>query len=172
MRHSYLALLLLACVSTGCFWQRRPPYANAPVLLHYKPTLSDSATILAENQVRRGPTRPPMPTIVREEDAEHNPLPKIVEPASAQEPPPLPPPSIPVTPEPAGPMIRAAADAPSWQAPTAEKSAHRTVVGDYGHDADYRWIQGVLERSHRGYCCVRYCDPSTEDALGGKVRLR
>ena len=41
----------------------------------------------------------------------------------------------------------------------------------YGHDKDYHWVQGVLERHYRGYYCIRYCDPSEEDANGGKVRL-
>src|SRR5262245_52103283 len=86
MRRSCVALLFLGCMTTaGCLWQRKPPYANAPVLLHYKPTLSDSATILAEQQVRRGPVKPPMPALVREEEFEHMPLPKIVEPVKFEQ---------------------------------------------------------------------------------------
>jgi hypothetical protein len=55
----------------GCSTQRRAPYANDPVLLHYKPTLNDSATIMAEKQAHHGPAKPPMPTGAQE--AAHDP---------------------------------------------------------------------------------------------------
>jgi hypothetical protein len=192
MRRSYLALCLLCCVPTaGCFWRRNPPYANAPVLVHYKPTMSDSASILAERQVRRGPVKPPMPATVREDEADHAPLPKIVDPAKHEEPAPLPP-SIPsvsaIAPKP-GPIVRASAlpssslpvrsadfvpvEEVAAGAPKAEPTPPpRTVPGNYGHDPDYQWLQGVLEHHHRGYICVRYCDPSVEDHFGGKFRLK
>lgn len=61
--------LLLSVAGLGCWSQRKPPFAHSPVLLHYKPTLSDSATILAEMQARRGPQKPPMPSNGVEESA-------------------------------------------------------------------------------------------------------
>jgi hypothetical protein len=97
MRRLCAALCLLACVPlSGCLWQRKPPYSNAPVLLHYKPTLSDSATILAEKQARRGPVKPPMPIIAREgsrDEPDAAPLPKIdqIKPAIYHDHNPLPP---------------------------------------------------------------------------------
>jgi hypothetical protein len=262
MRRSYLALFLIACVPTaGCLWQRKPPYANAPVLLHYKPTLSDSATILAEQQVRRGPVKPPMPALQREEETERAPQTQIVEPAKFDESTPLAPPSEPMSavPKSHGPIARGSSlpssslplrpahlpppPAPDVNAPlppppeltqvsaettaepeplpppeadtrpplpqtplsdklpereepiasksveeqpaaprveftpparpaAAEPKPRRGVEGNYGHDDDYHWLQGVLERHHRGYLSVRYCDPSVEDEFGGKVRLQ
>jgi hypothetical protein len=199
MRCSYLALCVLACVPTaGCLWRRNPPYANAPVLLHYKPTMSDSASILAEQQVRRGPAKPPMPSVVHEED-DHAPLPKIVEPAKAEErapaipagPPlgavvpangavvrasPLPSSSLPVRPASAAPapLSPTSPVAPKEAKPdtATEPPPHRIAKGNYGHDDDFHWLQGVLERHHRGYCTLRYCDPSVEDEFGGKLRLK
>ncbi len=50
-------------------------------------------------------------------------------------------------------------------------AGHPTAPGKYGHDKDYHWLQGTLERHYRGYYCIRYCDPSVEDVNGGKVRL-
>jgi len=47
----------------------------------------------------------------------------------------------------------------------------RTVPGNYGHDEDYTWLQGVVEKSFRGTYSLRFCDPSYEDQYGGKVRL-
>jgi hypothetical protein len=202
MRCSYLALCLLACVPTaGCLWRRNPPYSNAPVLLHYKPTMSDSASILAEQQVRRGPAKPPMPSVVREEE-DHAPLPKIVEPAKAEErapaipagplgavvpangavvrASPLPSSSLPVRPA----SVAPAPFSPPNARPTevvskeampktaAEPQPRRVVNGNYGHDDDYHWLQGVLERHHRGYWSLRYSDPSVEDEFGGKIRLK
>ncbi len=198
MRRSYLALCLLGCITmTGCLWQRRPPYANAPVLTHYKPTLSDSASILAERQVRRGPAKPPMPILSRDEETDHAPLPKIVEPAKAEERTPPPPPALPLSAAPKpSPVVRASAPAsassdvipvnfvPAGVVVTPEPkpepvkegapspAQHRTVAGNYGHDNDYHWLQGIVERHYKGYVCVRYCDSSVENEFGGKVRLK
>lgn len=47
----------------------------------------------------------------------------------------------------------------------------RTVPGNYGHDENYTWLQGVVEKSFRGTYSLRFCDPSCEDQYGGKVRL-
>src|SRR5207245_1746318 len=147
---------------------------------------------LAEQQVRRGPVKPPMPAVVRDEEADHAPLPKIVEPAKAEERVPAGPPLGTVAPKP-GPVVRAsplsssslqvrpasfvplevvrASDTPA-EPPKEAAPLRRTAAGKYGHDAAYRWLQGVLERHPRGYWCVRYCDPSVEGDIGGKVRLQ
>lgn len=282
MRRYAVGLTLLGCLAGGCLSQRKPPYANDPLLLHYKPTLSDSATILAEKQARRGPVRPPLPPGASDRSAGESTigLPQRPDPVRAQkdtapEPPPpskpakeeatlLPPPprddSPPVAagPEPAieadplpppktivraeellptamakfeaiAPSMtstvpprtekplspptaanvhvvaiaeRPKLDSPQESTPAPAVSAQPTAVvtvpteeikpvsaespgpaalpgkprrsvdGDFGHDSDYHWLQGKLERHYRGYYCVRYRDPSEEDAHGGKVRLQ
>jgi hypothetical protein len=48
---------------------------------------------------------------------------------------------------------------------------HRVVPGEFGHDPDYHWIQGTLERHYHGDTCIRYADPAVEDQYGGKVRV-
>src|SRR6266478_1172260 len=80
--------LLIAGLLTGCASNRKPPYANDPVLLHYKPTLADSATILAEKQTKPHPVQPPMPaTLVASAPADPpatKPMPDpLVQPATA-----------------------------------------------------------------------------------------
>jgi hypothetical protein len=55
--------------------------------------------------------------------------------------------------------------------PKEQLAKHRSVPGDYGHDTEYRWIQGVLEKHYRSETCVRYSDPAVEDQYGGKFRL-
>jgi hypothetical protein len=76
----------------GCSSQRKAPYANDPVLLHYKPTLNDSATIMAEKQAHHGPTKPPMPAGSRDAAADSSTVAKTptdsnVQPAKAEVPP-------------------------------------------------------------------------------------
>ena len=63
MRAAALALCLL---TVGCLSSERKPFANNPLLLYYKPTLSDSATVLAEQGARRGPTQPPLPSFAKD----------------------------------------------------------------------------------------------------------
>jgi hypothetical protein len=58
----------------------------------------------------------------------------------------------------------------SSDVPTA-LAVRRQVPGTYGHAPDYSWLQGVLERHFDGHLNLRYCDPSIEDAHGGKVTL-
>jgi len=58
----------------------------------------------------------------------------------------------------------------STDVPTA-LAVRRQVPGAYGHAPDYSWLQGVLERHYDGHLNLRYCDPSIEDAHGGKVTL-
>ncbi|MCX7699701.1 MAG: hypothetical protein N2039_02370, partial [Gemmataceae bacterium] len=327
--------LLLSVAGLGCWSQRKPPFAHSPVLLHYKPTLSDSATILAEMQARRGPQKPPMPSNGVEESAiepanslapsigekpltpTSDALPPLTEPfsqdrqprpiirASGQSshtteldqganrsdtvhlpdllpPPPgsrslektvgtstesvllppesviehsgvltstesvlTPPPSesardsVPVVELPHGLIINVEGEAkagteanlvldgpiapmspqdqpfdpqssseernnstsrngvpqvtaagttlpmvgvtslPSMSTAAAKSPMasvtgppRKSVAGNFGHDPDRRWLQGVLERHYRGYYCLRYCDPSVEDEFGGKVRLQ
>jgi hypothetical protein len=51
-------------------------------------------------------------------------------------------------------------------------AASGTVMsGIYGHDADYTWLQGMVEKHYHGRLYLRYCDPSVEDTHGGKVCL-
>jgi hypothetical protein len=45
------------------------------------------------------------------------------------------------------------------------------MYGSLGHDAQYTWIQGVVEKHYHGRIYLRYCDPSVEDPHGGKVCL-
>src|SRR5262245_62148556 len=63
MRAVALAVFLItAGLTTGCIADRKP-YANNPLLLYYKPTLSDSDTVLAQREPRTGPTQPPIPAL-------------------------------------------------------------------------------------------------------------
>lgn len=83
----------------GCSSQRKPPYANDPLLTHYKPTLSDSTSILAEKQMRRGPTKPPMPMVGgdaarTERPIELKPPPSSVQPIKMEQLELLPPPPV------------------------------------------------------------------------------
>jgi hypothetical protein len=234
------SLVLIVVITTGCSTHRNAPYANDPVYLHYKPTLNDSATIIAEKQWRHLPAKPPKPPVAAEKPAD-NPL--ASQPATSPEisaakpeltgsllaPPPgsQPGPTAPVAdavvsslPErPVEPRVAPAANsapaptevvggasaelpspellplpnqnnepaatpntvqvakaeeiaAPSSLPPDVPAAAgRRSVAGNFGHDKDYHWLQGTLERHYRGYYCIRYCDPSVEDANGGKVRL-
>ena len=236
----FSGLVLAAVISAGCSTHRNAPYANDPVYLHYKPTLNDSATIIAEKQWRHMPAKPPKPPVASERptddplavqptaganvvsarpevagsllapppgsqprsaaapaDAVVSSLPErpmesgnaqpaasapapatVVGGASAE----LPSPEILPLPnqgaEPAPNTVQVA-KAEEIAAPTAPprvpdmpaSTGHRTATGDFGHDKDYHWLQGTLERHYRGYYCIRYCDPSVEDANGGKVRL-
>ncbi len=67
MRSLFASLCVVSVgLLAGCSSGRKAPYASDPVLLHYKPTLNDSATIMAEKQAHRGPTKPPMPPGSRE----------------------------------------------------------------------------------------------------------
>jgi len=279
-----------SCLLAGCLTQSKPPYANDPVLLHYKPETTDSETILAQQQASRRSSEPAMPFAGNDPSRPPNPaLPSSsIVPVSAQQPlaplspnplptaksepsgPLLPPPDDPTPPArassllpettsltppigpnppqastplppltltarpaevasaplappqdqsikekppfeiftevpPTKPAVAPApfqtttnpivgtallASAPSSvfmeapppipgraappAAPTpsaAPSNKHRIVAGEYGHDPEYHWIQGVLERQYRGDTCVRYADPGVEDAYGGKVRL-
>lgn len=222
----FMTCLVTATLTTGCIADRKP-YANNPLLLYYKPTLSDSETVLAERETRGGPTQPPMPTLAAD-------MPRDVTPFA----PPKPLPANPVLPAkaelPAGPtpstliqpIIRQSSGlssetrseprtplyselepvgTPAPQVATAEtfsppsvgttptvienlppvaanpkkpidslplslrtEGEKRTVPGRYGHDAGYRWLQGVIEKNFRGHDYIRYCDPSIDDEYGGK----
>jgi len=69
MRSSVLALCCGLSLAAGCASSHKKAYSGNPLLLYYKPTLSDSATILAERNARREPAPPPLPSFVRESDA-------------------------------------------------------------------------------------------------------
>lgn len=53
----------------------------------------------------------------------------------------------------------------------SSKGPTRTISGNFGRDADYTWLQGVLEKNFRGEFALRFRHPSEEDQYGGKVRL-
>jgi len=48
--------------------------------------------------------------------------------------------------------------------------AKRTLA--YGHDADYSWIQGIVERADSGQWLLRYCESLKDDPWGGKAILK
>jgi len=70
-------------------------------------------------------------------------------------------------PAPVAPAVRA--DAASGV--PAMVASRQDVVGNFGHAADYAWLQGVLARHYQGHLELRYSDPRTEDRWGGKVCL-
>jgi len=67
------AFLITAGLTTGCITDRKP-YANNPLLLYYKPTLSDSDTVLAQREPRTGPTQPPMPALAADSPKDMSPF--------------------------------------------------------------------------------------------------
>jgi hypothetical protein len=69
MRTLIVTLCAIGLV-VGCASSHKKPYADDPLLLYYKPTLSDSATILAERNARREPAPPPMPLDGRAKETE------------------------------------------------------------------------------------------------------
>ena len=98
-----------------------------------------------------------------------------VEPLPPAPPPPTPPPVAPLAPPGPLPLPESA---PAAQPPTPPVSPITTkeqpptpVSGTYGKAPDHRWLQGVLDRHYRGHLELRFCDPSADDAFGGKVRL-
>lgn len=57
------------------------------------------------------------------------------------------------------------------QALPAVRSRPLPSATTYGHAADYRWLEGVLEKDIHGRMGLRYCDPTEEDRWGGMVWL-
>jgi hypothetical protein len=92
MRNRWLTICVLSGLAlTGCR-SSNSPYANDPTLLYYKPTLNDSATVLAERTSRREPVKPAMPAVAQKTqtlppmDPTPGPAPQSeVQPASASE---------------------------------------------------------------------------------------
>jgi hypothetical protein len=74
--------------------------------------------------------------------------------------------AAPVVPVPAVPASR-----PVNATPPATLAVRRQVAGNYGHAADYTWLQGVLDRHYQGHLDLRYCDHTVDDPHGGKVCL-
>jgi hypothetical protein len=109
--------------------------------------------------------------------------PRVV--TQATPPPPVATHTVPImshSPVPASPAVRtreagappAVSAAPASRInPAAEPpvAVRRQVSGTYGHSPDYAWLQGVLDRHFHGHFDLRYCDPTQEDAWGGKVCL-
>ncbi|HLW67263.1 MAG TPA: hypothetical protein VKS79_18255 [Gemmataceae bacterium] len=241
MRNHWVTICMLGGLALAGCRSGNSPYANDPTLLYYKPTLSDSASVLAERTSRREPVKPAMPVLAQKSqplppmDPTPGPEPeREVQPVSATEMKPLtanneirpltgnvvnaqaiaplePTGIKPLTNAlPAPPLV--AAPAPQLLAanlPTAEVASQPVVAklpakvepplaakppvpqmpppppvlshqmpaknvdvhGPYAHDPEYHWLQGVLEKSFKGYYCLRYADSSVEDPHGGKMRL-
>jgi hypothetical protein len=53
----------------------------------------------------------------------------------------------------------------------AETVSRREPGRIYDHAADHAWLQGVIDKHYHGHLNLRYCDPSEDDAWGGKVML-
>jgi hypothetical protein len=68
--------LVGALLASGCLSSRKAPFAADPTLLHYKPVLSDSATVMAEKAKRAEPTRPPSPAVAKNSLPEPQPVPR------------------------------------------------------------------------------------------------
>lgn len=88
----------------------------------------------------------------------------------------MPVPALPATrlkvPEPATPAKRApdsTGDDTTHRSPLT--THHTRVPGTYGHDSEYAWLQGVIDKHYRGHIYLRFCDPTVEDPWGGKVRI-
>lgn len=65
----------------------------------------------------------------------------------------------------ATPAVRSSQSA----SPAASLAVRKRVPGTFGHDAEYTWLQGVLDKHYHGHFYLRYCDPTVEDPWGGKV---
>jgi hypothetical protein len=216
MRYRFLILIGTSLLG-GCLSSHKP-YDDNPLLLHYRPTLSDSETVLAEAGTRRGPTQPPMPALVAEAPKDHAAAPFALTPAATE---PIVPAQSAVAPGDLRPIIRQSSESsqpllktpdlspalnselkpvivsPPSQTnavtvipeiagvekakpadtvadkpnPLAANGEKRKVTGQFGHDAEYHWLQGVVEK-YRGLCFIRYCDPSTDDEYGGKFLVQ
>lgn len=174
----------------GAIGPQSAPYALVRPVLPTPSTPAPGAVLPAPRELAQGPAASDTPT-----------LPAIVAPADiakaeatklASNPPEIPPtpsnvpgPSLAptkgadkdtftraartVTP-PDGPLI---IKAPVEETRPAEQSTFPLQPGQqFGHDADYRWVAGVLDYHQRGgYWTVRYADFAADDRWGGKVRL-
>jgi hypothetical protein len=71
------------------------------------------------------------------------------------------------------PAVRSSGSSPAIAEPAliAQPADGHQGRGTYGHDPAYAWLQGVVEKHYQGHVYLRFCDPSTEDRLGGKVCL-
>jgi hypothetical protein len=110
-------ILAILC-STGCLFSRKAPYANDPLLIYYKPTLDDSATILAERASRHEPVRPPMPAAAQAAWPQPSQPISPVQPASATQP----------APESASPQIRPNSRESYFSPAPAADGARKPVV--------------------------------------------
>lgn len=55
--------------------------------------------------------------------------------------------------------------------PPAATAEAKSIAGVFGHETGYSWLQGTVDKHYRGKLYLRYCDPTIEDRLGGKVCL-
>ena len=209
MRPTRIVLCLLASgLTVGCMSSQRKPFATNPLLLYYKPTLSDSSTILAEQAARREPMKPPMPAFARDntsttpvqlshsDSGDTTPV-KVerqdIQPVIRQSSAPTREPDLkidvglPIDPVEKKPVVTttmelvvttqridlpAAATGPIIMSSLEPVAVQRKQVsGSYGHDPDYGWLQGTVQRLARGGCYIRFCDPSVENDYGGKFQV-
>jgi hypothetical protein len=65
MGKRWITICILSGLALAGCRSARSPYAEDPTLLYYKPTLNDSATVLAERTTRREPVKPAMPAVAQ-----------------------------------------------------------------------------------------------------------
>lgn len=189
MKKQLVRICLSAAVSgglaLGCRSTSTPTaYPDQPLLLSKTPVEGTIETVPTDRLAVIEPSAPsapaealasipeptpPMPSIFTTAPAglPTREAPTTSEPPLATLEPPLRTASRPKAPVVATPAVRSTErDTQALTAATAPRTA-----GTYGHDAEYRWIQGVLDKHYRGHLYLRYCDPTVEDRWGGKVCL-
>src|SRR5262249_31559574 len=115
------AFLVTVGLTTGCITDRKP-YANNPLLLYYKPTLSDSDTVLAQREPRTGPTQPPMSVLAADSPKDVSPFaPPTQLPANPVLPAKFEIPASPPPPNIIQPILRQASEQPREQPPAPLK---------------------------------------------------
>jgi hypothetical protein len=183
-------LVTLGCAGwVGCrFGGQQPPYANDPLLQQRKPVYAqptDKPTLPPPLPEPSPPPPPPLrhdpanawppaasssltlnpaSTQTTASDSQyplsqhpHSQHPHLQYPLVAEER------LVPVPTQPITPAV--------CHEPPVPESAEPAPTGRYGHDRDYRWLRGTLDRHYRGTLYLRYAHPSEDDPYGGKVRL-
>lgn len=201
MRRQRISWWLAAgCLLAGCHQHgRHCPYPEEPLLLS-KPPVEGKIEVLEGPQLARSePAAPPIAADMLA--AAPKPMPvgprepfvvtPTLEPPRAEtvvetSPPPLTPAKPPVQAAPAtlrkGPTIgrptsrtRETPPPPAAPPKTPEgpelSAPAQPVSGVYGHDGNYAWLQGTIDKHYRGRLYLRYCEPTVDDRWGGKVCL-
>lgn len=178
MIQSRISWRLIVCGSllTGCRSGADPRlYPEQPLLLSKTPVEGKIELVDSTRVARTDPQPPPMPAEALATLPCSTSPPAFTRFATPpqepdfQEPAPLPAPIHNAVREKAvTPTMPAVRRAP----PRLPSNLPRRVPGDFGHAADYTWLQGVFDRDHSGQLSLRYCDPTVEDRWGGKVQLQ